>query len=193
MTDNKYQNGKIYTIRNKNNDTLIYIGSTVQPLHKRFYAHKINAYNEKSKEYNKLLFQKIRETNNINDWYIELYENFPCNNKEQLNKREGEIIREISTLNKNIAGRTLKESQKVYKEKNKEQIKEAIKEYREANKERIKEQKKEYYETNKEQINDKAKEYREANKERIKEYREANKERIKEQRRQRYKNKKETI
>ena len=22
------------------------------------------------------------------NWYIELYENFPCNNKEELNKRE---------------------------------------------------------------------------------------------------------
>jgi hypothetical protein len=73
MTDNKYQNGKIYTIRNKNVDTLIYVGSTVQPLHKRFYEHKHNAYNEKSKDYNKLLFQKIRETN-IEDWYIESIE-----------------------------------------------------------------------------------------------------------------------
>jgi len=47
----------------------------------------------------------MRETN-INDWYIELYEDFPTERKEQLNKREGVIIREIGTLNKNIAGRT---------------------------------------------------------------------------------------
>jgi hypothetical protein len=52
-----------------------------------------------------LLYQKMRETN-INDWYIELYEDFPTERKEQLNKREGVIIREIGTLNKNIAGRT---------------------------------------------------------------------------------------
>ena len=45
-----------------------------------------------------------------NDWYIELYENYPCENKEQLNKREGEIIREIGTVNKQIAGRTYKEN-----------------------------------------------------------------------------------
>jgi hypothetical protein len=32
-----------------------------------------------------------------------------CENKEQLNKREGQIIREIGTLNKRIAGRTNKE------------------------------------------------------------------------------------
>ena len=29
-----------------------------------------------------LLYQKMRKSD-INDWYIELYENFPCDNKEQ--------------------------------------------------------------------------------------------------------------
>ena len=37
---------------------------------------------KKSKGYNMLLYQKMRKSD-INDWYIELYENFPCNNKEQ--------------------------------------------------------------------------------------------------------------
>ena len=43
MTDNKYHNGKIYTIRNKNDDTLItliYVGSTIQPLYKRLCINK---------------------------------------------------------------------------------------------------------------------------------------------------------
>ena len=35
----------------------------------------------------------------INDWYIELYEEFPCNNNEELLKKEYEIMRKISTLN----------------------------------------------------------------------------------------------
>ena len=39
---------------------------------------------------------------------IELFENFPCNSKEELNKKEGQIIREIGTINKQIAGRTYK-------------------------------------------------------------------------------------
>ena len=43
MTDNKYKTGKIYTIRNKNHDNLIYVGSTIQPLYKRFHAHKQTA------------------------------------------------------------------------------------------------------------------------------------------------------
>ena len=42
-------------------------------------------------------------------WYIELFELFPCDVKCELEKREGEIIREIGTLNKKIAGRNRKE------------------------------------------------------------------------------------
>ena len=74
MTENDiniYNNGKFYTIRCRTDNDLIHVGSSIQPLHKRFHAHKINVYNEKSKDYNMLLYQKIRETN-IEDWYIEL-------------------------------------------------------------------------------------------------------------------------
>ena len=38
--DNKYKNGKIYTIRNRSNEALIYVGSTIGPLYKRFALHK---------------------------------------------------------------------------------------------------------------------------------------------------------
>ncbi len=33
---NKYHNGKIYTIRCRDDGTLIYVGSSCLPLHKRF-------------------------------------------------------------------------------------------------------------------------------------------------------------
>ena len=131
MSD-KYKNGKIYTIRYKNDDSLIYVGLTVQPLFKRWHQHKKNSINEKSIKYNYPLYKKIRETN-IEDWYIELYEEFSCENKEQLNKREGQIIREIGTLNKRIEGRTPKE----YRDSNKELISEKKKIYNKNNKEII--------------------------------------------------------
>ena len=94
--------------------------------------------NEKSIKYNYPVYKKIRETN-IEDWYIELYEEFSCENKEQLNKREGQIIREIGTLNKRIEGRTPKE----YRDSNKELISEKKKIYNKNNKEIISEKKKE--------------------------------------------------
>ena len=41
----------------------------------------------------------------LDNFYIELIENYSCNNREELSKREGEIIREYKPdLNKHIAG-----------------------------------------------------------------------------------------
>jgi hypothetical protein len=110
--DNKYKNGKIYTIRYKNDDSLIYVGSTIGPLYKRFAHHKTDSKNPKNE--NNHLYKKMREYD-INDWYIELYEDYPCERKEQLTQREGQIIREIATLNKNIAGRSQEEHYEEYR------------------------------------------------------------------------------
>lgn len=95
-----YQKGKIYTIRCRNDDNLIYVGSTIVSLSKRFNQHK----NEKKMK--NTFHTKITDWDN---WYIELYENYPCNNKEELNKREGEIIRQMANLNIQIPQRTAEE------------------------------------------------------------------------------------
>jgi hypothetical protein len=59
-----------------------------------------------------------------------LVENYPCNNREELCKREGEIIRLIGTLNSNIAGR----DKMLYYIDNADKIKEQHKIYDEARK-----------------------------------------------------------
>ena len=128
---NNYNSGKIYTIRCKTDDSKIYIGSTIQPLSHRWGSHKKDAF----KHPNTLLYQSIN--NDWNNWYIELYEDYKCENKEQLHKREGEVIRQIGTLNKNIAGRTQQEWHQ-----------ENDKKYYQKNKQHILEQKKEYYDKN---------------------------------------------
>ena len=132
--DNKY----------KNDETMIYVGSTIAPLYKRFACHKADS---KNPEKNMKLFSKMNETD-INDWYIELYEDCSCERREQLLRREGQVIREIGTLNKQIAGRTIKE----WAEDNKEQLKEYHKEWREDNKEKTKEYNQEYIKENKDKI-----------------------------------------
>ena len=146
-----YQKGKIYKLWSPQGDE-IYIGSTINPLSKRLGQHK-----NKRDCNSKYLFE------NYNDVKIELIEEFPCDNKIQLNKKEGEHIRNNTCLNKDIPCRTKKE----YRQDNKEYIKEQKKEYYQNNKEYYKEQKKEYYENNKEHILEKRKEYCEDNKERI--------------------------
>ena len=176
--DIKYQRGKIYTIRCKNDETKIYVGSTIETLSARMSKHRADAKSEKKK--NRILYQNVN--NDWDNWYIELYENCPCNNLEELLKREGEVIRELGTLNKIINGRTNKQ----YKEDNKEKLDEYYKEYF-----------KEYYEKNKEKKLDYAKEYRDINKEQIverqKTYRKDNKEIMRERDRKYYEENKEKI
>ena len=98
-----YQNGKIYTIRCRSDNTLIYVGSTTMTLSRRMAEHRYASVSNNIKK----LYSTVN--GNWDDWYIELYEEFPCDNKEQLCRREGGIIREIGTLNYEIAGRTDKE------------------------------------------------------------------------------------
>jgi len=97
----------IYTIRSKSNDFVIQIGSTRQPLRKRWSMHKAACKNTKNKSH---LYNFIRENGGIDNFYIELYEELKDVTKQQLEKREGEIIREFKknpemyVLNHNIAG-----------------------------------------------------------------------------------------
>jgi hypothetical protein len=59
----------------------------------------------------KILFEKY------DDVRIELIEEFPCENKMELNKREGHYIRTLECVNKLVAGRTKKEWREDNKEK----------------------------------------------------------------------------
>ncbi len=185
----KYKSGKIYTIRYKQDNDLVYVGSTTQELCRRMINHRYDCRNERCK--NMILYKTINEKSNgcWDDWYIELYEDFPCERREQLLKREGEIIREIGTLNQIVSGRTHKE----YFEENKEKVKQYQKKYKEKNQENIKEKNKIYSEKTKDQ----KKQYCIDNKEKIyeqrKKYREQHKEEIKEKKREAYLKNKERI
>jgi hypothetical protein len=96
MTD--YDNGKNYTIRS-HQTTDIYIGSTTQSLAKRFGCHKSSYKSFESKKSKKYCTSYILMK--YDDAYIELLENYPCESKELLLKREGEFIRAMDCVNKN--------------------------------------------------------------------------------------------
>jgi hypothetical protein len=126
--DERYKRGKIYTIRCRYDDSLIYVGSTIAKLSKRMRRHRLGKTCS--------LYKFV--DGDWDNWYIELYEDFPCDNREQLEKREGEVIREIATINKLIAGRTQKE----YYKENRDKILEQRKIYRQDNNDKILEKKK---------------------------------------------------
>jgi len=114
-----YSKGVIYTIRCLN-DPNVYVGSTIQSLAVRMGGHRKDYYK------NKVLGKYKEIVKDIKDWKIELYEVYPCLNKQELLRREGQIIRLLGTLNKCIAGRTQRE----YYIDNIETIKEKSKEYK---------------------------------------------------------------
>jgi hypothetical protein len=110
-----FQNGKIYSIRSHQTEK-IYIGSTTQSLSQRFSNHKE-------------LTCSSREIMQFADAYIELIEMFPCANKIELHRREGEVIRITDCVNKTMPGRTRAETNKQYREDNRGKILEQQKQY----------------------------------------------------------------
>lgn len=194
MTANKYSNGKIYRLVN-NVDDEIYVGSTIQPLAKRKGGHQVTAKRKPLQNVyshlSKIGWENVE---------IVLIENYPCNSKDELERRERYWIDELKpSLNKVVPTRTstewydenkdtIKAKNKAYRETHKQEIAEQKKQYREDNKEKIFQAKKEYRERNKEALSQKHKEYREKNKEALakqrKEYREKNKEILKEKAKQ---------
>jgi len=158
-----YQNGKIYTIRCRSDENLIYVGSTTQKLTQRLAKHRSSC-----KRGVGCSIYKYIVNDDWSEWYIELYEMYPCNSKKELERREGQVIREIGTINKNIAGRTKKEyyemnadiikgDKKKYYEMNADIIKEKIKIHRVVNADKVKETRKKYYDNNIEKIKEKGK------------------------------------
>ena len=149
-----YKEGKVYMIWSPNTDK-VYIGSTVQPLHKRFHQHKRTLTGQKS-------YRTANEVLACGNARIELIEDYPCANKEELNRREGQIMREYDKrVNQLIAGRTVAE----YRADNREKIAAQMREYRAKNRERLSVQRREYRAKNRERELLRHKEYRQRKKE----------------------------
>ena len=181
MTSKDYKSGKIYCIRN-NVDDDIYVGSTCQPISKRMAKHR--GYINDKRQQHRMLYVKMVE-HGVDNFYIELVEDCPCDNLEQLRRREGHFIRNMGTLNKNIAGRTESENKAQYYIEHKEHLDEVNKQYREShpdemkqyctdryerNKEEQSRQQKKRYQENKQDILQKQKIYRDSHEEQLKDY-----------------------
>ena len=140
-----YQEGKIYKIYNTINDD-IYIGSTAQKLCERMRNHR-NDHKSRS-SFNYPIYKAFRE-HGVENFFIELIEKCPCNDKDELRRTEGKYIRELKpSLNIRIEGRCQKE-------------------YYNDNRDHLLIKKKEYYIDNKEYFIKVNQQYGEVNKTRI--------------------------
>jgi hypothetical protein len=187
--------------------TDIYIGHT-KNFTQRKNTHKTNCCNENNINYNRYVYNFIRENGGWENWLMIELEKHNCKNKREAESIEHNWILKLGAkLNVNKPYAKCKEQPQIYKqdwyednkekilekakqnyEENKEKKLEYQKQYAEENKEQIAEKQKEYREKNKEKLSEQKKEYREAHKEEAskaqKEWREANKEKLKEQKSQ---------
>jgi len=160
-----YKKSLIYKLCCNNTDIKdIYIGSTTDFI-KRKNSHKTNCNNPNTIGHNLKVYQFIRENNGWDNWSMILVENFSCESKLELKKRERHWIETLeSKLNSQIPTRTKKEYRIEYADK----FKKYYKKYRVENANKYKEQEKKKYEEHREEILEYAKEYRVKNKDKIK-------------------------
>jgi hypothetical protein len=177
----KYQNGKIYRIICLDTGKF-YIGSTVKTLEYRLSKHKTD-------------YCKSREIMQNDNFKIELVEDYKCDSKEELRKREAHYQplykNDLLCVNCRIEDRTHdewiienkeyhKECMRKHYQENKFKIKQQHSEkaeeiakyqkiYRENNKSKILQQQKKWRETNIEAFRAKAREYNRKNKDKINE------------------------
>ena len=90
---NRYENGKIYKITDIGYNKT-YVGSTCESLSKRIERHRAKYNNYKTGKTNsKISVFDIFDEFGIENCKIELIENYPCNCKEELLRREGHYIK----------------------------------------------------------------------------------------------------
>lgn len=114
---NKYSQSKIYGLYH-NDEKLLYIGSTTTTLKLRLQHHISHSKQDKHKT--RAIYQFMNNNENIS---IKLIEEYFCDNKFDLEKREGELIRDNDfnkLLNSEIPHRTQSEYRKDNPEKHKE-------------------------------------------------------------------------
>jgi hypothetical protein len=157
-----YQKGKIYKLWSPSKN-LVYYGSTIETLEERLTNHKYDYKSYKKTNHYISSFIVLE----CEDYKIELVEEYPCNNKTELEKKEGEYIRANECVNCRIAGRTKQEYTNDTKEQKSKYDKIYKKQYTEKHREELKEKDKIYRQTEQARLNVNArqKKYRKTKKE----------------------------
>lgn len=151
--ENKYQQFKIYKITDACYNK-IYYGSTTQPLCRRMSKHRECYQRYKSgQRADFMTVYSIFDEYGIANCKIELVEQFPCDGKEDLLRREGWYIQNHCCVNKVVPKRTHKEYVEQHKERRTEYMKQYSSAYYETHKDEIKDKTNEYYKKNKDTIN----------------------------------------
>lgn len=130
----KYSHSKIYKIYSPSIDK-IYIGSTTQSIYKRFASHRYHYILYKKGNYP---YQSSFDIVKFDNCEIKLLEEFKCENRQELFKKEGEWMKKNKNLvNRVLAGYDIDNPKLIERRK-------YYKQYRQRNKEHLKNYRKEY-------------------------------------------------
>ena len=161
MANNRYAKGKFYRLVN-DIDSEFYVGSTCSTLAKRLSKHK----NASKRKPDRKVYQHINSIGWENVSII-LIEEYPCENKMELERRERYWIEELKpTLNRIIPTRTGKE----WRVDNAEKLCEYIAKYSAENAEKLREYRANYYTQNKDKVRESQENYKANNLEKVREY-----------------------
>jgi hypothetical protein len=175
-----YKNGRIYKFVSKECGTVRYVGSTTQALSKRFATHRCESQTKPTP------FHKwVIDNGGWDCMDMVLIENCPCDNKEELHRRERYWIEEFKpNLNKQIPTRTIKEWYDENRDKLRMKQCEYRAEYRAKNRDKRNEYRRQYRINNRDEINEKQRKYYVENRDKVKEYRAKNRDKRNEYSRQ---------
>jgi hypothetical protein len=113
-----YNNGKLYRIYNPHiEESLEYVGSTCQPfLCTRMAIHRYGYKSRRLKMIGgEMSSYKLFDEYGVDNCIIELLENCPCADRQELLRREGQVTQERkNTVNIRFAGRGRAEYNEIY-------------------------------------------------------------------------------
>jgi len=114
--------------------TDVYVGHTTEFI-KRKWCHKNNCNNPNIKSYNFKVYQLIRANNGWENWTMVEIEKYPCKDRNEAGARERYWYEQLNAnLNKCVPNRNYIESQKAYRQLNKNTINKQQSLYYKANK-----------------------------------------------------------
>tara|TARA_B100001094_G_scaffold290699_1_gene308487 strand:- start:155 stop:946 length:792 start_codon:yes stop_codon:yes gene_type:complete len=160
-----------------------YIGSTVD-LSSRTRIHKCCCNNSNNEHYNQFIYTFIRDNGGWNNWQVIWLEDYPCNSKKELVKKEREVFDTYPNAVLNSYKPTVTEEEK--KEQSKISHKKYLENITQEMKDELQQIRKDKWAENKDNS-----EFKNTKKEADKKYREKNKEKIKEKKKEDYQKNKE--
>jgi group I intron endonuclease len=185
---NRYANGKIYRLVNSI-DGEEYVGSSCTSLAKRLHAHRKVA----KKQGERRVYKHLNEIG-FENVSIVLVEEYPCDNKMELERRERYWIEQLKpTLNTAVPTRTVKE----WYAENADKVRESIAKYITKNANKVRERQAKYRAENAKKERDRQAIYRAENTEKVRErlakYRAENAEKVRERQAKYYAENREAI